>query len=123
MKKFIGIYLPILIWAGLIFLGSTTTGRSVSNVGLIDFIAHKAVHVTEYVIFYILLQRGTKKWWLSLVLLAIYAISDEWHQSFVPGRSPKVTDVLIDIGSGSFAIFLLNLWSKLSPKILPKLKK
>ncbi|MCX6783733.1 MAG: VanZ family protein [candidate division WWE3 bacterium] len=123
MKRLLTIYLPIFIWAGLIFLGSSTVGRSVSNVRLIDFLAHKFVHVTEYVIFYVLLQRSTKKWWLSLIILGIFAITDEIHQSFVPGRSPRITDVLIDISSGTLGIVILNLWSKLLPKIRTKLKK
>jgi VanZ family protein len=30
-------------------------------------------------------------------LSSFYAVSDEFHQSFVPGRSPSIQDVLIDI--------------------------
>ncbi len=32
----------------------------------------------------------------SLIIGILYAISDEIHQLFVPGRSGKVTDVIID---------------------------
>ena len=33
---------------------------------------------------------------VAWLLAALYAASDEWHQSFVPGHSPAVTDVVID---------------------------
>ena len=35
-------------------------------------------------------------WALSWKFTVLYAASDEWHQSFVPGRHPQLTDVLID---------------------------
>lgn len=39
---------------------------------------------------------------LMIVICAIYACSDELHQSFVPERGPAVRDVLIDtVGSGT----------------------
>ncbi len=43
---------------------------------------------------------------ISLVFCLLYAISDEVHQIFVPGRSGQVTDVLIDL-SGSIAGILI----------------
>lgn len=33
---------------------------------------------------------------VSILVGIIYAVSDEWHQSFVPGRGPDIKDVLID---------------------------
>ncbi|MHA3722814.1 VanZ family protein [Leucobacter sp. HY1910] len=44
---------------------------------------------------------------LSLVFVTAYAISDEVHQLFVPGRSGEVRDVAIDVASGAAAIALL----------------
>lgn len=37
-----------------------------------------------------------KKWIISIGVGIIYAISDEFHQSFIPGRSAEIRDVLID---------------------------
>jgi VanZ family protein len=34
--------------------------------------------------------------WLAWGLCILYAITDEYHQSFVPGRSPRGMDVGID---------------------------
>ncbi|MBS0659183.1 MAG: VanZ family protein [Verrucomicrobia bacterium] len=45
---------------------------------------------------------------VPLVLAALYACSDEWHQSFVPSRTASVSDVLLD--STGAAVGLAALW-------------
>lgn len=45
---------------------------------------------------------------LALFMAIAYALSDEWHQSFVPGRSATLSDVMVD-ASGSL-IGLLLIW-------------
>ncbi len=52
----------------------------------------------------------------SLALCVLYAASDEWHQSFVPGRGPSVSDVLLD-STGAvcgifFVLFAADFWLK-----------
>ncbi|MBQ7916482.1 MAG: VanZ family protein [Firmicutes bacterium] len=67
-------------------------------------LVRKAAHFTEYLILAVLAmntcgQFSWKKPWrvLAVVLFcAVYAITDEWHQSFVGGRGPRVMDVVID---------------------------
>lgn len=39
---------------------------------------------------------GGKAIWISLLICVLYAISDEMHQIFVPGRSGQASDVVID---------------------------
>ena len=46
---------------------------------------------------------------ISFSLGLIYAISDEIHQSFIPGRSAQLTDVLIDTSGVIFGIVLVLL--------------
>jgi VanZ family protein len=46
-----------------------------------------------------------------MALIVIYAVSDEFHQSFTPGREPKLRDVLIDT-AGSFLGMYLTLKTK-----------
>jgi len=77
-------------------------------------------HLTEYAVLALLLWRAlhaTKTnlppWsWPkvggTLLVVFIYAMTDEFHQIFVPARTPQVTDVLIDTCGG--AIALLALW-------------
>ena len=50
--------------------------------------------------------------WLSWGLAVVYALTDEYHQRFVPGRSGTVVDVGID-GVGAGLAMLLHRWSQL----------
>lgn len=45
---------------------------------------------------------------LAFALAVLYAISDEFHQSFVPGRYPDVRDVLVDAAGALVAVSLLH---------------
>jgi VanZ family protein len=87
------------------------------------FGVRKAAHLTEYAFLAVLLWRGLRReHWLRtrwewqtalrvLLLVALYAASDEWHQSFVPNREASVIDVLIDTigaGAGLFLIWIGN---------------
>lgn len=77
---------------------------------LATFIIRKGAHVSEYFILFILTYRvvliyvDRKKAKLySLVVVFLYACSDEIHQYFVPGRGPAFKDVLIDTSGGVIA--------------------
>lgn len=48
---------------------------------------------------------------VPLLLAALYACSDEWHQSFVPSRTGTVDDVLLDSAGAAVGLLLLWLWS------------
>lgn len=110
--------LPCLLWMGLIYFCSSQTGDQVGNwintlvrpilptitvdAGLVRFSVQKLGHFLEYAVLALLawraiepLQRravGAAAWLLAV----LYAISDEWHQMFVPGRGPSWRDVGID---------------------------
>ena len=45
---------------------------------------------------------------LAFGLAALYALSDELHQSFVPGRTPDARDWLVDLAGAALAIWLLS---------------
>lgn len=55
--------------------------------------------------------RGKKGIVLALALCVVYAISDELHQLFVPGRGAQVKDVLID-STGAFVGIIIYSWLK-----------
>ncbi len=74
-----------------------------------NHIVRKSAHFFAYLLLGILVinglrssgLRGYKGMWLALFISVLYAISDETHQLFVPGRSGQIKDVLID-SSGAF---------------------
>lgn len=119
--KIFKLWFPVIIWAGIIFLFSSIPNL---KTGLkYDFILRKIAHVVEYFVLTLLLYRafkgsftiGTRNLFIySATLSLLYAVSDEFHQSFVPGRSAAVRDVLIDgIGIVGFYIahkVLRKLW-------------
>jgi len=101
-------------------------GSSLSDFGSLDFFVKKGAHIAEYAILYLLLFRAfhtamvsRKALFVSAIIAVLYAISDEYHQTFVPLRGGKVRDVLID----SIGVFLAYLFlrrrhihlSKLTP--------
>lgn len=104
-------WLPAVIWAAIIFSFSAHTAITVSTTKTIDFVVKKTAHFSEYFILSALIYRalyGTTKTrglnllLLTLTLTVLYAVTDEFHQSFVPGREPRIWDVIID-GVGSVA--------------------
>ena len=81
---------------------------------LIHFIVRKAAHFTEYAVLALLAARAflgssremlRRRWFLaSLALVVVYALSDEYHQRFVPTRTGSVYDSLIDISGAHGAL-------------------
>lgn len=66
-------------------------------------IAHFTIYMVLGLVSYLALPRAwsvRKRVVLVITLCLVYAITDEFHQSFVPGRGPEIRDVFIDtIGS------------------------
>jgi VanZ family protein len=101
-------YLPVLIWAGLIFTLSSQPVLPSLELSAMDFIMKKVGHMFLYAMLYILLVRAwemtsspaqrQKKWFIPLLLCLLYALSDELHQSLTGGsRSPSLRDVGYDL--------------------------
>jgi VanZ family protein len=89
------------------------------------FIARKGAHLTEYAILGLLFWRALRRpnrdvsrpwdWPLAgraLLLTALYAASDEFHQYFVPSRQSSVIDVLIDSSGAAAGLVLLWLFGR-----------
>lgn len=100
MKEKIKLWLPVILWAGVIFFFSSMALNKPAPFSWADFIFKKTCHVGEYAILYWLVWRTNKSFKLSLLLVVLFAFSDEWHQTFVPGREGTLRDVGFDsIGS------------------------
>lgn len=139
-KKKILRWVYVIIWAIIIFTFSNQNGNLSSNnnrfvidllkhIGInldiilgknSNFIVRKLAHFMEYFVFYYLLYKALEdskrpNWRTlvsALIITFLYASSDEFHQSFIPGRGPSFRDVLIDTSGGVLSmivrIFLLR---------------
>jgi VanZ family protein len=47
---------------------------------------------------------------ISILLASAYGISDEWHQSFTPGRAVEMADWFADTFGATFAVILYCRW-------------
>lgn len=82
----------------------------------VETLIRKLAHMTEYAIlaialyipFYVYGKRGRKIILWSETLCIIYAITDEIHQLFVPGRSGQFVDVFIDGIGGLIGCFIIS---------------
>lgn len=106
----------VLAWAGLIFAASSRPDLRVSDDDLLDLILRKAAHLFVFGVLAVLVARllrgedlSPMKSLLSAWLVTVaYAISDEWHQTFVAGRAGQASDVLIDSIGATIALLALQ---------------
>jgi VanZ family protein len=103
VRRLASTWLPPLAWMAIIFAFSARHGGG--HLPAAEVVLRKLAHVAEYLILTLLLLRALQRSGVALVApVAIaaalaYACSDEWHQSFVPGRTATPRDVAID-GAG-----------------------
>lgn len=138
-------YGPLIIWAALIFLGSSNilSGSNTSmfivrplhwlfphasdaTLQTLHLLLRKAGHFTEYAILAFLAARAfrtspndglRRRWFLiSLVLVVLYALGDEFHQSFVPTRGASIVDSMIDSLGGLAALTVVAMRGR-SPRL------
>lgn len=57
-----------------------------------------------------------KTYLIAICLCILYAMTDEWHQTYVPGRSGQISDVLIDTAGTLAGIGVYVLWLRLRKK-------
>lgn len=90
---------------------------------LVHLLVRKAAHLTEYAILSMLAfralrhsRRPTDRPWsnwrvgiLAFLIAGAYSASDEFHQSFVPGRTGAIGDVLIDCCGAALGLSLMGL--------------
>ena len=134
-------YLPLVIWMGVIFFASSGEFSAANTnlvikpvlrwffpdlsnerIAAIHFFLRKCGHFSEYAILGILAARAfiaashatlRRNWFLdALVLISVYAFSDEFHQSFVATRTASIYDSLIDISGGLVALVLVAVWRR-----------
>lgn len=97
---------PVLFWCCLIY---TLSGTQDLHSGLsIDLPLRKLAHLAEFGVLFLLIRRAAQGTWNgrgvstgildlgALIAAILFAMSDEYHQTFVPTRHGAIGDVLID---------------------------
>lgn len=86
---------PVVVWAAVIFAFSSVPSLS-SGLGTWDLVLRKAAHVVEFAVLGALLARALPSLRSAIVLGSLYALTDEVHQVFVPGRVGSPLDWGLD---------------------------
>lgn len=95
--------IPVALYCVFIFLLSSLHGRAVPpEVTFNDKVLHAILYsgLGVLVVRAMALKHGRIAWYvvpIAVLFAAIYGASDEWHQSFVPGRDTDVWDLVADI--------------------------
>jgi VanZ family protein len=95
LREWAVLWLPVVAWTGLIFALSSVPDLG-TGLGGWDLLLRKLAHAGEYAVLGALLLRATSRPGVAFVLGTLYAVSDEIHQSFVPGRAGSPLDVALD---------------------------
>lgn len=135
MTKTVKYWGPVVLWMGFTYVMSTDafssehTSRIIEPIlrflfpsisphalHLVHFAIRKLAHLTEYFVLGLLLfrairsgsiERRSLRWaMVSLILVALFAAGDEFHQMFVASRGPSIIDVAIDTTGGILALLL-----------------
>ena len=95
-SSFARLWLPVLAWAALIFALSSVPDLG-TGLGGWDLALRKLAHAAEFAVLGALLVRAIGRGGLAFALGTLYAVSDEIHQTLVPGRMGSPVDVAIDV--------------------------
>lgn len=98
-----------------IFAASSVPGSSVPDpLGRFSTLGHFGMYALLGALYLLALPRrpAWKSAVLAVLLASAYGLSDEFHQSFVPGRTPDVFDWLVDTVAAATAAFAIVTWRR-----------
>ena len=114
LARRIDLWLPPLLLMAVIFVLSDQPDLS-SGLGVIDVIGRKLVHAAEYALLCLLWWRFLRELMPShraalaaFCVSVAYAVTDEYHQSFVEGRNGTPLDVGFDALGAGAAMFAVT---------------
>jgi len=120
MSKFAQIFLhwfPALLIMILIFLISAQPSSQLPNFNWADTFVKKGGHIVGYALLAFTYWRaldfkGNKRW-IAWLLAILYALTDEFHQSFVNGRHSTIWDVMLFDNLGALgSLWFINRYGK-----------
>lgn len=108
-------WLPALVWMALIFYSSSQSTLPIDGHPQSGDL-HRIAHVVAYSVLAVLVRfavagsRSPAR--LAFAICVLYAVSDEIHQTFVPGRTGNLRDVGVDALSSAAALLALAWWQR-----------
>jgi VanZ family protein len=107
-------WIPSIFALAVIFFLSSIPSRELPSFGTWDSLVKKGAHSLGYGILALLywygLKNNRRRLWLAFILAAIYGLSDEFHQSFIPGRHPSLVDALVFDSGGALFVLWISSW-------------
>jgi len=117
IKRFTFCWLPLISYCLLIYIQSDhPSPQSLPSFEFSDKLLHFGAYAVMGVLFYRAYQTLPLKnnirllMLLSMISAALYGVSDEVHQSFVPARDAQLSDVMADMLGAVCGVYLYNLW-------------
>jgi VanZ family protein len=111
-------WLPALAVMAVIFTLSGQPASRLPIFGEYDLLIKKLGHATGYALlglaYYYALPPRLRigyRWVLALLMAVLFALSDEFHQSFIEGRNSSLVDVVIDTAGAAVALSLGAIYS------------
>jgi VanZ family protein len=104
-------WVAVLAWMGLIFALSAQPDLPHPASPALDWLVSSVGHALEYAVLGALIAWALRsgRAWKAVGLAFLWALSDEVHQAFVPGRSADPLDLLLDLLGALFGVGLF-LW-------------
>jgi VanZ family protein len=104
-SRVLSVWLPVVAWAGLIFTLSSIPDLG-TGLGGWDLVLRKLAHTAEYAVLGLLLMRALEQAAVAFAVGVAFAVTDEIHQAFVPGRHGAPLDVLIDAAGVAIGVLV-----------------
>jgi VanZ family protein len=109
-------WLPPIALAVMIFMASSRSHVAGPHIRGGDKVAHFAVYGLLATLVIRAMRSAEERLrgpaaLMAVVVASLYGITDEWHQSFTPGRSVEVADWLADTSGAALAVTLYCRWA------------